>query len=235
MYQRPQHNSILGVLHALDSNLLGRAECWFSGGTAIVLQLGEYRDCADIAFCCASQEGYRLLREVTFDQGLRGLLVAGAGLEALRELRMNQYGMHAAITHGGSRIGFSITREAGNGHSGAINPDFGVPMLAREDMYAGKLLANADRWQDGAAQSRDIIDLSMMITVWGDIPAASWAKARGAYGDSVLKAYEGAVRMIRDPEWLARCMKNLAIDPAIGAQILGPHGGPLPRTPSPFD
>ncbi len=235
MYQRPHHNAILGVLHALDAELLERAECFFGGGTAIVLQLGEFRESVDIDFLCASQDGYRLLREITFDQGLRGLLRAGAELGELRELRSDQYGLRAAIAHDRAKIKFEIVREARIELAGKIHPDFGVPTLARDDMYAEKLLANADRWQDAGVLSRDIIDLSMMMSVWGGIPASSWKKVESAYGDSARKAYGNAVKRIRDPDWLANCMKKMAIDAAFADQILAPHGGPLPRTPSPFD
>ncbi|MEH0072719.1 nucleotidyl transferase AbiEii/AbiGii toxin family protein [Pannonibacter sp. Pt2-lr] len=46
----------------------------FGGGTAIVLQLDEYRESVDIDFLCASQEGYRLIRQAVFGAGLAGLI-----------------------------------------------------------------------------------------------------------------------------------------------------------------
>ena len=57
-FRRPHHNAVLTVLNSLDGELLKRAECFFGGGTAIVLSLDEYRESADIDFLCSSQEGY---------------------------------------------------------------------------------------------------------------------------------------------------------------------------------
>lgn len=61
MFSRPHHQAILKALGELDTDLLVRAECWFGGGTAIVLMLDEYRESVDIDFLCSSQAGYRLM------------------------------------------------------------------------------------------------------------------------------------------------------------------------------
>ncbi|MEO9632426.1 MAG: nucleotidyl transferase AbiEii/AbiGii toxin family protein [Sulfitobacter sp.] len=65
MFQRKHHNDILNALRCLDGDLLLDAECYFGGGTAIVLNLGEYRESVDIDFLCASKEGYRKLRKLS--------------------------------------------------------------------------------------------------------------------------------------------------------------------------
>lgn len=57
MFQRAHHNSALDALHGLDGNLLAKAHCFFGGGTAITLALGEYRESVDIDFLCASKVG----------------------------------------------------------------------------------------------------------------------------------------------------------------------------------
>ena len=59
---RARHRVVMDALAALDAGFLERAECFFGGGTPIVLALGEYRESADIDFLCASREGYRALR-----------------------------------------------------------------------------------------------------------------------------------------------------------------------------
>lgn len=63
---------------------------------------------------------------------------------------------------------FGIVSEGRIQIGGAMDPATGVPTLARADMYAEKLLANAnaDRYRDKAVPSRDIIDLAMMIGHW---------------------------------------------------------------------
>lgn len=105
---------------------------------------------------------------------------------------------------------------------------FGVPVLSRDCMYAEKLLANADRWADTAVLNRDLIDRSMMMSRWQPISQEAWEIAEGAYGDTARKAYDGAVRRLRDPEWLRKCMSDMAMDPELADEILAQIGGPLP-------
>lgn len=54
--------------------------------------------------------------------------------------------------------------------SGALDPQLGVPVLDRVDMYAEKLLANADRALNRSQMGRDLIDLAMMIKAWARYP-----------------------------------------------------------------
>lgn len=46
--------------------------CYFGGGTAIVLQLDEYRESLDVDLMCASQDGYRALRDTVNNGSLGG-------------------------------------------------------------------------------------------------------------------------------------------------------------------
>lgn len=227
MFDRPHHNAIARVLKALDANLLLRAQAWFGGGTAIVLNLGEYRESVDIDFLCASQEGYRLLREATFGGSLDKILAPGAGVTVLREVRADQYGIRTQVEAAGTRIKFEIVREARVDLSGDMDARLGIPVLARADMYCEKLMANADRYADTAVLSRDMIDLSMMISRWGPIPEAAWEKAEAAYGRAVRAAYDAAVAMIRSPVWLNKCVEGMAIDAKIAVEIIAVHGGAL--------
>lgn len=227
MFRRPHHNAIATVLAALDDRLLLEAECYFGGGTAIVLALHEYRESVDIAFFCSSQEGYRLLRSTIFDRGLDGLLKPGAEIAALRDMRTDQYGMRTQIGIGNTKVRFEIVREARIPISGAFDPALGVPVLSREDMYCEKLLANADHHADHSVLNRDIIDLSMMVSRLGPIPDAAWSRAKGAYGETVVKAYDKAVQAIRDPRRLQTCMTGMGMDLDLMHEILSPHGGPV--------
>jgi len=228
LFSRRHHNDILHVLRCLNGDFLCDAECYFGGGTAIVLQLDEYRESVDVDFLCASQEGYRKLRQALWGgSDLAGFLRPGAELRLLRDVRMDQYGIRTLIGVGDVAIKFEIVREARIELSGQIDPCYGVPVLSRDHMFAEKLLANADRWNDAGVLSRDILDLSMMIARWGPIPAAAWAIAEGAYGDTAHKAYGKAVERIRTPEWLRKCMRDMAIDPDLETEILAVHGGPV--------
>lgn len=226
MFERPHHNAIATILAALDAGLLAGAECYFGGGTAIVLALGEYRESVDIDFLCASQEGYRQVRQATFGGKLDGLLKPGASVMALRDVRTDQYGIRTQIGAGEARVKFEIIREARVALSGATDPVLGVPVLARSDMYCEKLLANADRYADRSVLNHDIIDLTMMISRWGPVPDGAWSKAKAAYGSTVEIAYERAVFAIRDPGWLKACMDGMAMAPHLADEILHQHGGP---------
>ena len=73
MFSRPHHQRILRILSSLNAEFLRQSECYFGGGTAIVMLLGEYRESLDIDFLCSSVEGYRAIREVVFDERLNGL------------------------------------------------------------------------------------------------------------------------------------------------------------------
>jgi len=89
LFRRQHHNDILRVLRGLNGSLLLDAECYFGGGTAIVLNLDEYRESVDINFLCASQEGYRKLRQALWGSSdLAGLLLAGAELKTLRDVSL---------------------------------------------------------------------------------------------------------------------------------------------------
>ena len=56
---RPEHHAVIAALHAIDVDLLASCRCWFGGGTAIVLDIGEYRLSKDINFLCTDADGYR--------------------------------------------------------------------------------------------------------------------------------------------------------------------------------
>jgi hypothetical protein len=228
LFRRKHHNDILRALRCLNGSLLLEAECYFGGGTAIILNLDEYRESVDIDFLCASQQGYRKLRQALWGSSdLAGLLLPEAELKTLRDVRTDQYGIRTLIGMGDALIKFEIVREARIQLTGEMDDRFGIPVLTRDCMYAEKLLANADRWADKAVLNRDILDLSMMISRWGQIPDGAWAIAEGAYGDTVRQAYDEAVARIRNTEWLQKCVVGMAMEPELKGEILAQHGGPL--------
>lgn len=202
----------------MHAALLREARCYFAGGTAIALQLGEYRESVDIDFLCAEQAGYRLLRAAVFDHGLAALFPTG--VDMLREVRADRDGIRAVLAVETVPVKFEIVREARIALEGNDVPDIPVPCLARTDLFAEKLLANADRYGDKSALSRDVIDLLVMRRHWGEIPAMAWSKARLAYGESVDRALDRAIAMLRkQPDYLADCLHKMGVDAAIGNQI----------------
>jgi hypothetical protein len=227
MYKREQHNAIAKVLKALKSDLFLETECYFGGGTAIVLLLDEYRESADIDFLCASEQGYRKLREQLFPGKIAPLLEPGSQVEMLREIRADQYGIRTWLRMDRIKVKFEIIREGRVELGGALNETLEIPVLSREDLYCEKLLANADRYADKAVLSRDIIDLAIMISRWGDIPESALNKARDAYGSAIDAAFEKAAAAIRNPEWLKACMHGMAMQPSLADEMLTVFGGPL--------
>lgn len=218
MYKRWRHQIIKELLDKLDPTLLLETKCFFGGGTAAVLLLGEYRESADVDFLCSSREGYRELRNIVGQTSLGRVL--SEDVHHVRDIRADQYGIRTVLQIGDTPIKFEIVLEARIDLDGAIHPDLGVPVLSQEDMFAEKLLANADRGRDRGHFSRDIIDLAMMARAWGGIPEPAWQKARNAYGQSVDKSFEAATAMIGDRAYLLRCVDHMAMDRGLADTIL---------------
>lgn len=199
-FKRDHHNAILNILRSLNGDYLLKSKCYFGGGTAVVLALGEYRESVDIDFLCANQEGYKDLRSAIAGQpNLNPLLRPGAQLECIREVRANQYGLRTVARSQGASIKIEIIREAQIDLQGELDTGYGLPVLSRPCMYAEKLLANSDRWYAPDAASRDILDLSVMISRWGPIPDEAWNIAKAAYGHKVHEDFKSAVDKIRHP------------------------------------
>lgn len=193
MFRRPQHQRIAKILEAFDASVLQDAQCYFAGGTAIAMSLNEYRESVDIDFLCASKDGYRKLRNAVSDS-LGGLLQTP--VKHLREVRTDQYKIYTFLEIEDTPIKVELVREARIEIQGSMDFSLKVPVLSKDDLYAQKLLANADRGLDRGVVSRDVIDLAMMIQGWGEIPRTAWDKAYAAYGDQLTKAFHQAVGMV---------------------------------------
>lgn len=208
MFKRPHHQRIVQVLHALNADLLVKAECFFGGGTAIVLCLDEYRESVDIDFLCSSKDGYRLLRNLV-SSDLGPLLTSP--IKHIREVRIERDKFSTFLEVEGKPIKIEFLHEGNTTIKGNIDPVLGIPILSREDMYTQKLLANADRGLDKATMSRDIIDLSAMIDKWGDVPAQAWDKAYAAYGDYLIRGFHNGIKVIQDRQYLASCLHRMGM------------------------
>lgn len=167
---------------------------------------------------CASADGYRILRNIAFDKGLAGFFTETP--KQVRDLKSDRYGIRTFVEIDSIPIKFEIVHEDRIQLSGEVNPVWGIPVLCRSDMFAEKLLANADRYGDISVASRDIIDLAMMMEGWRDIPNAAWGKAKKAYGDSAEKAFNKAVELISRPAHLSACLKKLHMDEYLSERIL---------------
>ena len=159
MSETGDRQRIAELLGAFDAKLLEKAGCYLGGGAALVLALGEYRQLNNVNFMCASAEGYRLLRNTVQDTHLGALLTRS--LPIVREVRTSAYVVSTFLDVQGTPIKVDFGWEIRVAISGTFDAALGVPVLSRVDMYAEKLLANADRGLDRSTRSRDIIDLAM--------------------------------------------------------------------------
>lgn len=184
--RRAEHRLIVEALHALDASFLERAECYFGGDTYLALTLGEYRVSRDIDFLCASQTGFRALRE-TITQNSLGSVFRNAPPLA-REVRADRDGIRTFLDFDGTRIKFEILFESRIALAGGIDERLGVPALTPEHCVAEKLLANADRGLDDSTQSRDLIDLAFAASHFDtSVVENGLALAEQAYGTAVRR------------------------------------------------
>lgn len=214
MFERAHHRRIATVLESLDAPLLLAHRCLFGGGTAVALRVGEYRESVDVDFIVSDVAGYRELRQrLTGLQGIQAIARAGASLEAVREVRADQYGLRTLLKVDGVEVKFEIVLEA-RVELEPPGPDdlvCGVAALTRLDMVTTKLLANSDRWADDSVFSRDLIDLAMLQPK-GKLLKQAMAKAESAYGQSIAQDLAKAVDHLLGREGrLERCMTAMQV------------------------
>lgn len=94
-------------------------------------------------------------------------------------------------------------------------------VLSRSDLYAEKLLANADRGLDRVSLHRDLIDLCVMHQRWGAIPAGAWKKARDAYGASIDGAVAAVAARLKHAATRRECLAALDASPEVDGDIAG--------------
>lgn len=211
MYSRIRHNSVDKALAALNGDFLSRANCFFGGGTRVVLELKEYRESADIDFLCSDRAGYRALRSTITDVSLGEINTRPFKLA--REVRADQYGIRTVLQVGDELIKFEIVHEARIDLSGEAVKQLHVQCLNKPCCFAEKILANDDRWNDESALSRDIVDLAYMIEAWGPKSfLEGMHNAQQAYGDHVLESVSSsAKKLITNKTYLKKCVDGLRV------------------------
>jgi hypothetical protein len=210
-FARSGHQQVHAMLSRMDSAFLAKAQCFFGGGTRIVLELGEYRESRGMGFLCPDRDGYRLLRESVSWTSLGPILAPELSLA--REVRADQYGIRTFIEHNEAKMKFEIVREARIEIDGETIAGIPVACLTRRHCFAEKFLANADRGLDASTLSRDIVDLAFMIEGWSRQDAdAGMAMAKMAYGSTVLHSLAAVTRKMREDKiYRSRCVDGLAI------------------------
>lgn len=216
-FKKPEHRIIAEILGLMDRDFLTANQCWFGGGTAIVMKLGEYRRSLDVDFLCADADGYRELRTSAAERGVRAFFPEP--VEAVRDFQIDQYGLRTVVRLKGQSIKFEVIREGRIQLRGHFDNDLNVSALVPADMFAEKLLANADRCQDRATAYRDAIDLGMLVGAYEEIPIDALGKAQTAYGPDIQHKVAWVVNRLRDRQELQNAAEVLQmdIDAAVGA------------------
>jgi hypothetical protein len=214
-FERPHHQKIALILHALNGPLLRNNHCLFAGGTVMAMRYGEYRESVDIDFLVSDVASYRRLRELlTGSQGVAALARDGmAPLLKCKEIRADQYGIRTALYLADQAIKFEIVLEGRIQLDlpGAEDEICGIATLTPLDMATCKLLANSDRWNDDGVFSRDIIDLAMMKPSLVLLRQAI-EKAETAYGAAIRHDLSKAIQQLKQrPDRLERCMNAMEI------------------------
>ena len=210
-FTRPRHATVTRILAQLDATFLADAQCYFGGGTRIVMSLGEYRESADIDLLCASRAGYRALRSAVKQDTLGP--IARRKITLAREVIADRYGIRTFVDMAGEKIKFEIVHEGRIDISGSGGGEFPVPALDPASCFAEKFLANADRWNDESTLGRDIVDLAFMVTGWNGADAARGRKiAAEAYGKSINESVRKAVQKLRaHKQYLKHCVAGLGV------------------------
>ena len=210
-FARPMHNIIAELLASMKQNVLADNKCYFGGGTAIVLSLGEYRQSLDVDFLCADIDGYRELRNGFFEARGIGSLFPGS-VKLLRDVHADATSVRLLLEFREQRIKFEIVREARIELAGEPHPTLVVPTLSVRDMFAEKLLANSDRCFDRSVAYRDAIDLGHLVAAYGGLDGSAVAKAEHAYGPDILRKMTGVLNLLLEKKEVRHAAHVLDMD-----------------------
>ncbi|BCH28404.1 hypothetical protein MesoLjLc_03340 [Mesorhizobium sp. L-8-10] len=217
-FNRPEHEIIGDALRRMNHQMLMDSKCWFGGGTAIVLRLGEYRCSLDVDFICSDTNGYRDLRNALIGKGPSTLFPNE--VKSVRDIRADQYGIRMFLEYRAQLIKFEIVRESRIDVDGDIDPVLQVPTLLVRDMFSEKLLSNSDRCMDRSTAYRDAIDLGRLVEAYGPIPEDALAKAVTAYGEDIERKAVWVVNRLHSRDELRNAAEALQMDHDVAARAI---------------
>lgn len=215
-FRRPLHRQIAVLLARMDAAFLARAQCFFGGGTQLVMSHGEFRESRDLDFLVSSADGLRSVRETVNERSLGALFRGKIGLE--REVRTGRDSIRTFVRADESAppIKLEIIVEGRIALEGGHDEALGVPILSAPCAIAEKLLANADRGRGREHRSRDIVDLAFVSLALDDQPfLAGYELARRAYGRSIKTELAEGLKMLEfDAKYRALCLRDLLVEDA---------------------
>lgn len=208
--ERSGHRRVIQILKMLSPDFLESTECFFGGGTRIVLELGEYRESVDVDFLCASQDGYKRLRNEITNQSLGSMFTHAPDLA--RDVRADMYGIRSYLRVDDQPVKFEIVREGRISLSGVRVTGLPVACLDYVSCIAEKLLANADRGEDRSVRSRDLIDLAYMAASWSaDDLNQGLRIAEAAYGATVRSGLKSALMVFENKPYRRQSLADLNV------------------------
>jgi nucleotidyltransferase AbiEii toxin of type IV toxin-antitoxin system len=212
-WKRPLHRRVARILALMDAKFLEQAQCFFGGGTQLVMSHGEFRESRDIDLLLSSQDGLRMLRETIGERSL-GRVFKGR-IHLAREVRADRTAIRTFITEdpAAEPLKLEIVVEARIELKGGMDRALGVPCLAPPWAIAEKLLANADRGRAREYRARDMIDLAF-VSLNTDKAAfiRGYELAEPAYGQVVVRELDEVLKMLDlDSKYRAQCVADLLI------------------------
>jgi hypothetical protein len=217
-YRRPLHRRIAHLLSLVDGQFLEQAQCFFGGGTQLVMAHGEFRESRDIDFLVSSQAGLRMLRQTVNERSLGRIFRGEILLE--REVRTERDAIRTFIKEkpAAEPIKFEIVLEGRIELRGLMDPALGVPTLELPAAIAEKLLANADRGRAKEHRSRDVIDLAFLSLEAEEAQFLSgYDIAQAAYGEVIVRELDEVLKMLSlDAKYRAQCTDDLLIEDGKG-------------------
>lgn len=166
-------------LRAFNCDFLLANRTYLTGGAAVAMQFGVFRQTRGINLVCASRAGFVALRNEVSKNSLGSLFCPDqqishsflgaydhAEFSGVIQLQTNY------VTF--ANVRYRVLFEPRIDLEGEVHPAYKVPVLSRNHLFVAKLLSNADRSLLPRVSLIDIVDLAVMIADEGQIPPQAW-------------------------------------------------------------
>lgn len=210
-FQIEQHQKIIKILDNFNSKFLADCGAYFGGGTYVSLSNNEHRLSKDIDFICSFDEGYRLLRQEISNKGYDCLFKPNHDLSLPGSIKTDRYGIRFLVVVDSIPIKCEIVAEGRISLDLPEQPNWlPVRCLNQTDLFAEKLLANADRWLDRSVSSRDLIDLAI-LRLNNPISERAIEKAERAYS-TIDELRRAVIDFQTDRDYRENCYETLQVN-----------------------
>ena len=222
--------AVLEALGCMDVQLFEESQGLLEGGALAALECGNFRAIRDIDFLYGSafSDSIRMMRNAgpaPLFKDTRGLEFPMRRMELRKKgLRDSELPLRVSFTEHGRMIRFAVRIRGetlgfkflkwmlpDDFDPGRAVPGIPVPCLSLEDMFAVKLVANANRWNTPRALLRDVIDMAALAGRHGGIPERAFRKAEAWGYIDAAEALGKALEALEDTEWQRECFDSLKV------------------------